>query len=182
MQGVQKKLVAGLLCVGLASFIVTGCRSAQQFARQPVNQQPAEQSTAQPAAGAKTAPHESGVKKGSREADAKQTAKDQQLAVEAKTAASSTAKAAQELFTGLKTEMGDDPYPSSGEIVNINYASESHIQTLPGINHELAMRIIRNRPYATPTDLISKRVLTKGEYERIKTRLTAWDNLWTSPD
>ncbi|HUY81898.1 MAG TPA: helix-hairpin-helix domain-containing protein [Acidobacteriaceae bacterium] len=152
---------------------MAGCRSAQQFAKPSGNAKPAQQSAAQSGASAK---------KGTSAAGAKTGKDEKQLKTEAKEAASTTAQAASDLFKGLKNDIGDDPYPSSGEIVNINYASESRILTLPGINHVLAMKIIRNRPYATPTDLIAKHVLTKEGYDRIKTRLTAWDNLWTNPD
>lgn len=98
-------------------------------------------------------------------------------------ATADTEQAAKSLITGLKENLGAAaPYPPSGEIVNINYSSEDRLVKLPGIDHVLAMKIIRNRPYATPTDLMAKHVLTQNEYDRIQSRLTAWDNLWTDPD
>lgn len=177
MWGVQQKWGAGLLCICLASFLIAGCRTAQQFARPAANAKPSQQGAAQPAAGVKQAEAEPGIGK-----NAQQQQKTQQLATEAKDAAANTEQAANDLLSGLKKDFGGDPYPSSGEIVNVNYSSEEKILTLPGINPELAMKIIRNRPYATPTDLVAKHVLTEEEYDRIKSRLTAWDNLWTNPD
>jgi DNA uptake protein ComE-like DNA-binding protein len=183
MPGMQGKWLSGLLWIGLAAFASAGCRSAQQFAKMPANPKPATQSTAPPKAEPAVKGSKSSVKGSAQEAKAKPAPDEQQLRAEAKQAATDTEKTANDLLTGLRQEIGaEDPYPPSGDIVNINYSSEQRILKLPGINHTLAMKIIRNRPYATPTDLMAKHVLNKEEYERIKDRLTAWDNLWNNPD
>jgi DNA uptake protein ComE-like DNA-binding protein len=180
MRVLQKEWVSGLLCIGLAAFTIAGCRDAQQFGQHPpVTAKPA----SSPAGQAAAAPASNDGLTKSAPAAKVEPAKDApQLKTEAKQAAANTEQAASSLITGIKKEIGADPYPSSGEIVNINYSDEKRILTLPGINHDLAMKIIRNRPYATPTDLMAKHVLTKGEYNRIKSRLTAWDNLWNTPN
>ena len=177
--------MAGLLCIGMAAFTTAGCRNAQQFGQRPAMAKPAASTASSAetpasksaAKGAGTDAHTAAAKPG-----AKPEIQAPQLKTEAKQAASSTAQVASSLITGIKEEIGADPYPSSGEIVNINYSDERRILTLPGINHRLAMEIIRNRPYATPTDLMAKHVLTQEEFNRIKSRLTAWDNLWNTPN
>lgn len=183
----HKQWMTGLLCISLAAFSAAGCRSAQQIAKSPENPSLPAQSAAKTGdakqGDAKQGDAKTGdAKQGSAAAEAKPGKNDQQLNTDAKQAESDTAKAATDLIAGIKQDIGADPYPPSGEIVNINYSSEERLLTLPGINQELAMLIIHNRPYATPTDLISKHVLTKAEYDRIEKRLTAWDNLWTNPD
>jgi DNA uptake protein ComE-like DNA-binding protein len=162
---------------------IAGCRSAQQFA--PVAARPATQSAAKPEA-VKPAV----VTKGARPVKESHAAKvvpvqddQKKMTTAAVQATADTEQAAKSLITGLKENLGAAaPYPPSGEIVNINYSSEDRLVKLPGIDHVLAMKIIRNRPYATPTDLMAKHVLTQNEYDRIQSRLTAWDNLWTDPD
>lgn len=181
MQREWKGRIAGIVCICLATFAMAGCHSAQQVAIQPGASKPAPSIGSAQATG--PAAHGTAAKDAAKvdgkSAAAKPANDQQQLKTEAKQAESDTAQAAGDLLTGLKNEFDADPYPPSGEMVNINYSSEAKILTLPGINHELAMKMIRSRPYATPTDLIAKHVLTQDEYNRIKTRLTAWDNLWT---
>lgn len=167
----------GLLCIGLAAFPTAGCRNAQQFGQRPGIAKPAPSAAGQAAAASKD-----GSKESASGMQAKLGNDAPQLKTEAKQAASNTEQVASSLITGIKEDIGADPYPSSGEIVNINYSDERRILTLPGINHDLAMKIIRNRPYATPTDLMAKHVLTQEEFNRIKSRLTAWDNLWSTPN
>lgn len=190
MRGLQREWMWGLLCIGLAAFPTAGCRNAQQFGQRPGIAKPAPSAAGQAAAASKDGSKESAsgmqAKLGKDAPQLKTVAKQgndaPQLKTEAKQAASNTEQVASSLITGIKEDIGADPYPSSGEIVNINYSDERRILTLPGINHDLAMKIIRNRPYATPTDLMAKHVLTQEEFNRIKSRLTAWDNLWSTPN
>lgn len=177
MRGLQREWMWGLLCIGLAAFPTAGCRNAQQFGQRPGIAKPAPSAAGQAAAASKD-----GSKESASGMQAKLGNDAPQLKTEAKQAASNTEQVASSLITGIKEDIGADPYPSSGEIVNINYSDERRILTLPGINHDLAMKIIRNRPYATPTDLMAKHVLTQEEFNRIKSRLTAWDNLWSTPN
>jgi DNA uptake protein ComE-like DNA-binding protein len=70
----------------------------------------------------------------------------------------------------------DKPISYSEETVNVNYATEKMLSTLPGITPARARKIINNRPYATPQDLVLKGMLTKAEYARIAGHVVAWDN------
>lgn len=54
-----------------------------------------------------------------------------------------------------------------GNKVDLNSASRNQLMALPGITESAADRIIANRPYATPDDLVKKKVLTPHEYDRI---------------
>jgi len=184
MRGSHKKWISGTLCVGLAAFLISGCRSAQEIAMRSGNYKPAAQGASQSTPGANQSTTTKSVETPKAKLGQNKQLADEaeQAASETEQAASETEKAANSLVTGIEKEFGPDQYPSSNEIVNINYSSEERLLSLPGINDELAMRIIRNRPYDTPTDLIAKHVLTKEQYDRIKNRLTSWDNLWANPD
>jgi DNA uptake protein ComE-like DNA-binding protein len=57
-------------------------------------------------------------------------------------------------------------------VVNLNSASESELRELPDISSVAARRIIRNRPYRDPAELISKHVVSSEEYLKIKDIVT----------
>jgi len=54
-----------------------------------------------------------------------------------------------------------------GNKVDLNSASKNQLMALPGITDPDADSIIANRPYATPEDLVKKKVLTPHQYDRI---------------
>src|ERR1700688_2046242 len=58
------------------------------------------------------------------------------------------------------------------KVVNLNSASESELTELPDISNVTARRIIRNRPYHEPADLITKHVVSDGQYAKIKVIVT----------
>lgn len=57
--------------------------------------------------------------------------------------------------------------------VNINEASESDLEALPGIDAARARRIVANRPYASSDELLRRHVITKDEYDRISGKVVA---------
>jgi DNA uptake protein ComE-like DNA-binding protein len=57
-------------------------------------------------------------------------------------------------------------------LVNLNSASERELTELPDISSVTARRIIRNRPYHEPADLITKHIVTGGQYAKIKDVVT----------
>src|ERR1700685_1832425 len=62
-------------------------------------------------------------------------------------------------------------------VVNLNSASESELTELLGISNVTARRIIRNRPYHGPAGLITKHVVSGGQYAKIKDIVTTDRNL-----
>jgi DNA uptake protein ComE-like DNA-binding protein len=60
---------------------------------------------------------------------------------------------------------------SRKESVNLNKASKADLQGLPGITPQKADRIIAERPYADPHQLVTRRVLSEDEYAQVKDRL-----------
>lgn len=57
--------------------------------------------------------------------------------------------------------------------LNINSASKEQLLTLPGMTDAEADRIIADRPYNDPGDLVTRRVIPKAEYDKIAGRITA---------
>lgn len=54
-------------------------------------------------------------------------------------------------------------------LANINTSSQQELEnTLPGIGGVRAKAIIAGRPYATPQDLVTKKVLTEGVFGKMK--------------
>ena len=58
--------------------------------------------------------------------------------------------------------------------VNINLATESELDTLPGIGPARAKEIIKNRPYKDIDELVQKGVLSKSILEKIRSSLVAY--------
>jgi competence protein ComEA len=58
-------------------------------------------------------------------------------------------------------------------LANINTSSAADIaKTLPGIGDKTAPKIVNGRPYATPQDLVTKKILTAGQFAKIKDVIT----------
>ena len=57
--------------------------------------------------------------------------------------------------------------------LDLNSATKDQLVALPGVNESAADRIIARRPYSRPDELLSKRVVTKAEYDKFADRVTA---------
>jgi competence protein ComEA len=57
--------------------------------------------------------------------------------------------------------------------LDINHATSEQLTTLPGIGGPEAQRIVANRPYNSPQELVTKRVMSRAEFDRLKDRLNA---------
>lgn len=62
---------------------------------------------------------------------------------------------------------------STSSLVNINTASEAELDTLWGIGKARAAAIIKGRPYSSVAELLTRKIIPKSVYERIKDRITA---------
>ena len=54
------------------------------------------------------------------------------------------------------------------EVVDINLASREKLATLPGLDDTIADRIIAHRPDSDPQDLVSRHVISRSDYDRIR--------------
>ena len=67
--------------------------------------------------------------------------------------------------------VGDAGSGSTG-LVNINTATESQLDTLPGVGPVTAQKIIASRPYSSPEELLTKKAVGQSVYEKIKDLVT----------
>jgi competence protein ComEA len=63
---------------------------------------------------------------------------------------------------------------SSQAQININTASQSELESLSGVGPVTASKIISGRPYQSPDELLSKKVVGKATYEKIKDMVTVY--------
>lgn len=92
---------------------------------------------------------------------------------------------AQKLSDGSKVyvpQKGEEAFSQAGSIagvktvakVNINTAGQSELEALPGIGPVTASKIISDRPYGSVEELLSKKVLSKSVFEKIKDQLVVY--------
>ncbi|MBV8613699.1 MAG: helix-hairpin-helix domain-containing protein [Acetobacteraceae bacterium] len=75
------------------------------------------------------------------------------------------------------TPPGQPSAPTSstaqGKLVDINHASASELDALPGVGKARADAIIKNRPYKGKDDLVARHVLPQNVYNGIKDKIIA---------
>jgi|ERR1700733_4159181 DNA uptake protein ComE-like DNA-binding protein len=62
---------------------------------------------------------------------------------------------------------------SRDKTVNVNKAPKDDLLNLPGITDHEADRIIAERPFNNTHELVSRRIVSQEEYDKIKDRLIA---------
>lgn len=62
---------------------------------------------------------------------------------------------------------------SRDKTINLNTATQEQLETLPGVTHIRAGRVIAGRPYDDPHDVVTRHILSEQEYKRIADRITA---------
>ena len=102
------------------------------------------------------------IQQQAQQATEKAKAAAQQAAADARVAAANAEREANDVAAGVKSGL----HNGRGAI-DLNSASRSDLETLPGVTATTARRIEANRPYATPHDLVRKGVVSEAEYSRI---------------
>lgn len=69
------------------------------------------------------------------------------------------------------TVMGVSAFQSK---LNINTSSQSELESLPGIGPVTASKIISDRPYQDIAELLSKKIVSKAVFEKIKDSLVVY--------
>jgi DNA uptake protein ComE-like DNA-binding protein len=63
--------------------------------------------------------------------------------------------------------------PAAAEPIDLNTATEDQLKSIKGIGDVYAKKIIDNRPYDKKDQLVSKKVLPKGVYAKVKDQVIA---------
>ena len=87
-------------------------------------------------------------------------------AVELKKDAKQAAVQGKAIAEGVKQGLATPDKP-----VNVNAASKTKLQTLPGIDEEIAGRIMKGRPYHTTDELGTKGVISPKQFNAIKDKI-----------
>lgn len=95
-----------------------------------------------------------------------------QAAAEAKIAAANAQRETKDIVAGVREGLHSNN-TAYNHTIDINSASATRLSTLPGITAARARRIVNNRPYAEPHDLVTKGVLTRAEYAQISDQIVA---------
>jgi len=57
--------------------------------------------------------------------------------------------------------------------LDLNSATKDDLVSLPGVTTAKADRVIAGRPYKDPGELVTRRILSKAEYDKISDRIAA---------
>lgn len=82
----------------------------------------------------------------------------------------------QKLSDGIKIYVPFEGESSGGVVggaqisnkVGLNSASQTQLEALPGVGPATALKIVSGRPYTDMSELLSKRVVSRAVYEKIK--------------
>lgn len=62
---------------------------------------------------------------------------------------------------------------TTAKLLDVNSASKADLEALPGIGEKYAQKIIDGRPYQRKDQLVSKKIIPQGTYDKIKDQLIA---------
>ena len=75
--------------------------------------------------------------------------------------------------TAKKSASAPSAKPAQSAVLDINTATAEQLQTIPGIGDVYARKIIEGRPYKAKSELVQKKILPSGVYEKVKDRMVA---------
>lgn len=61
-----------------------------------------------------------------------------------------------------------------GTLINVNTASESQLDSLPGIGPVTAQKIVMGRPYGSVDELLNKKIVSAKVFDQIKGKITVY--------
>lgn len=64
--------------------------------------------------------------------------------------------------------------PSAQKLIDINTAGQTELDNLPGVGGATAQKIINGRPYNSINELISKNIISKSSFDKIKEKITVY--------
>jgi len=86
-----------------------------------------------------------------------------------KAAATTAGKSA----TPAKKDVTKSVTKADASLIDINTATKEQLMTLPGIGDAFSDKIIKNRPYASKNQLVSKGIIPEATYKPIASKIIA---------
>lgn len=77
-------------------------------------------------------------------------------------------------FVGDNASRGSTVLGDQASQINVNTASISELDTLPGVGQVTAQKIIKNRPYKTVEELVEKNVLKQSAFSKLKDLISTY--------
>ncbi len=80
------------------------------------------------------------------------------------------------LHAVLPVEVSAAPPQAKAEskaVLDLNSATGAELKSIPGIGDAYAAAILKGRPYKRKDELVDRKILPRGVYEKIKDRLVA---------
>lgn len=65
------------------------------------------------------------------------------------------------------------PAAAPVELIDINSATEAELKAIPGIGDEYSKKIMAGRPFANKSQLLSKKIVPKPVYDKVKDLIIA---------
>jgi DNA uptake protein ComE-like DNA-binding protein len=80
----------------------------------------------------------------------------------------------QAVWVSLLLAVGAAPGTAeTARLLDVNRASAAELMTLPGIRDAWARAIVRNRPYSNKAQILSRKVIPRAAYLKIKDLIVA---------
>jgi competence protein ComEA len=78
------------------------------------------------------------------------------------------------VYSAGSAQAGQSVMGDSSALININSASSSELDSLPGVGPATAEKIIANRPYDKIEDLLSKKAVGQSVFGKIKDKISVY--------
>ena len=93
--------------------------------------------------------------------------------VEARKALKNARRDTRDVVTGARQGWKEGSPRGSADRVDLNHASVADLETLPGMTHATARRIVDHRPYRRANALLEQGIVSRGEWDRLEGHVTA---------